>query len=227
MLALYVGTSLVVWVTFRFVSTLIDAVHLSAFDHQLGLLFGLAKGALICVVVTFFAVTMMPAYRGEITGSQSGQIVAKIIGEADQFLPADIHETVDPFLQQFRQQFDGDGGRSLEGGVAGGSGQNGGTSWQSVLEGVTSVAAWAGVETDHLSGEKGAAMPSSVEAAAAWMSSPRSSETGVQAAGRYLDQKSAFGGSSVSAPAGILNQQPGNVPQRFPVGTQTPLPVRP
>ena len=172
MLALYVGTSLVVWITFRFVSTLIDAVHLSAFDHQLGLLFGLAKGALICVVVTFFAVTMMPAYRGEITGSQSGQIVAKLIGEADQFLPADIHETVDPFLQQFRQQFDGDGGRSLEGGVAGGSGQNGGTSWQSVLEGVTSVAAWAGVETDQLSGEKGAAMPSSVEAAAAWMSSP-------------------------------------------------------
>ena len=208
-------------------STLIDAVHLSAFDHQLGLLFGLAKGALICVVVTFFAVTMMPAYRGEITGSQSGQIVAKLIGEADQFLPADIHETVDPFLQQFRQQFDGDGGRSPEGGVADESGQNGGTSWQSVLEGVTSVAAWAGVETDPSSKEQGAAMPSSVKAAAAWMSSPSSLETGVQAAGRYLDQKSAFGGSNASVPAGILHQQPGNVPQRFPVGSQTPLPVRP
>ena len=234
MLGLYVGTSLVVWITFRFVSTLIDAVHLSAFDHQLGLLFGLAKGGLICVVVTFFTVTMMPAYRGEVTGSRSGQIVAKLIGEADQFLPADIHETVDPFLQQFRQQFDGDGGRSLQGGVAGKSNQNGGASWQSVLEGVTSVAAWAGVETDHSSGEKGAAMPSPgaampspVEAAAAWMSSPRSSEKGVQAAGRYLDQESAFGGSNVSVPAGILNQQPGNVPQRFPVGSQTPLPVRP
>ena len=49
MLGLYVCTSLLVWVTFRFVSTLIDAVHLSAFDHQLGLLFGLAKGALICL----------------------------------------------------------------------------------------------------------------------------------------------------------------------------------
>ena len=35
MLGLYVCTSLLVWVTFRFVSTLIDAVHLSAFDHQL------------------------------------------------------------------------------------------------------------------------------------------------------------------------------------------------
>ena len=227
MLALYVGTSLVVWVVFRFVSSLIDAVHLSAFDHQLGLLFGLAKGSLICVVVTFFAVTMMPAYRGEITGSQSGQIVAKLIGEADQFLPADIHETVDPFLQEFRQQFDASGVNSPEGGVAGQSGQNGGTSWQSVLEGVTSVAAWAGVEADQSSGEKGGTISSSVEAAAAWMAPPSSSGTGVEAAGRYLDQKSAFGGSNMTVPTGFPNQQPANVPQRFPVGTQTPLPVRP
>lgn len=227
MLGLYVCTSLLVWVTFRFVSTLIDAVHLSAFDHQLGLLFGLAKGALICVVVTFFAVTMMPAYRSEITGSQSGQIVATLIGKADQFLPADIHETVDPFLQQFRQQFDGEGVRSPQGGVAGGSSQNGGDSWHSVLEGVTSVAAWAGVETDPLSGEKGAQLPASVEAAAAWMTSPSSSETGTQSAVRYLGQKSAFGGSNTAVPASVLNNQPENVPQRFPVGAQTPLPVRP
>ena len=72
MLALYVGTSLAVWVGFRVVSTAIDAVQLGAFDHQLGLVFGLAKGGLICIVVTFFAVTMVPGYRGQITGSQSG-----------------------------------------------------------------------------------------------------------------------------------------------------------
>ena len=179
------------------------------------------------MVVTFFAVTMMPAYRSEITGSQSGQIVATLIGKADQFLPADIHETVDPFLQQFRQQFDGEGVRSPQGGVAGGSSQNGGDSWHSVLEGVTSVAAWAGVETEPLSGEKGAQLPASVEAAAAWMTSPSSSETGIQSAGRYLGQKSAFGGSNTAVPASVLNNQPENVPQRFPVGAQTPLPVRP
>jgi len=226
MLALYVGTSLVVWIVFGFVSSLINAVHLSAFDHQLGLLFGLAKGSLICVVVTFFAVTMMPAYRGEITGSQSGQIVAKLIGEADQFLPADIHETVDPFLQQFRQQFDAVGVSSPEVGVADKSGQNEGTSWQSVLEGVTSVAAWAGVETEQ-SSKKGDQVPSSVEAAAAWMAAPSSLEANAHAAGRYLNQQSGFGGSNASVPAGVLNQQPVNAPQRFPVGTQTPLPIRP
>jgi membrane protein required for colicin V production len=230
MLALYVATSLVVWVTFRFVSSLIDAVHLSAFDHQLGLVFGLAKGALICVVVTFFAVTMMPAYRSEITGSQSGQIVAKLIGEADQFLPADIHETVDPFLQQFQQQFDEGDVNSSQGVVAAQSGQNEGASWQSVLEGVTSVAAWAGVEAGDESGERGAESPSPVKAAAAWMTSESSTGKTVDAAGRYLNQNSAFGGSGVPSPATVLppqNQWQGNVPQRFPVGSQTPLPVRP
>ena len=65
-----------------------------------------------------------------------------------------------------------------------------------------------------------------VEAAAAWMTSPSSSKTGVQSAGRYLEQKSAFGGSNAAVPASVFNQQPGNVPQRFPVGAQTPLPVR-
>ncbi|MFM8893392.1 MAG: CvpA family protein, partial [Planctomycetia bacterium] len=63
MLALYAGTSLAVWLVFRLVSGFINAIHLSAFDHQLGLLFGLAKGALLCVVITFFAVTLAPSYR--------------------------------------------------------------------------------------------------------------------------------------------------------------------
>ena len=52
----------------------------------------------------------------------------------------------------------------------------------------------------------------------------------VDAAGRYLNQNSAFGGSTAPSPVSVLppqNQWQGNVPQRFPVGSQTPLPVRP
>ena len=47
MLALYAGTSLAIWLVFRVISGFINAIHLSAFDHQLGLLLGLAKGALL------------------------------------------------------------------------------------------------------------------------------------------------------------------------------------
>ena len=86
MLALYVATSLVVWLVFRVVSGAISAVHLSSFDHQLGLLLGLAKGVLLCIVVTFFAVTLAPGYRDQIVGSRSGRIVAELIVRADEFL---------------------------------------------------------------------------------------------------------------------------------------------
>ena len=75
MLALYVGTSLAVWILFRLVSGFINAIHLSAFDHQLGLLLGLAKGALLCIVVTFFAVTLAPDYRHQIVASRSGRFL--------------------------------------------------------------------------------------------------------------------------------------------------------
>jgi hypothetical protein len=44
MLAIYVGTSLAVWLVFRVISGAINAIHLSAFDHQLGLLLGIANG---------------------------------------------------------------------------------------------------------------------------------------------------------------------------------------
>lgn len=237
MLALYVATSMVVWVVFRVVSSAIDAVHLSAFDHQLGLVFGLAKGALFCVVVTFFAVTMVPAYRGQITVSQSGQLVATLIGQADQYLPPDLHETVDPFLQEFRQQFDAGGGAAAGGSVVGqaGNAESMATSWQAVLDGVTSVAAWAGVDTESSaagSGMPAAGQESPVAAAAAWIPAVNGSSAG--ASDRYADQQSAFGGAVPTAfqPAtGGGAVQPASqsplpaVPQRFPVGSQTPLPA--
>src|SRR3954468_4146350 len=39
MLAIYIGTSLVIWTLFRFVSGVIDKVRLESFDRQLGGMF--------------------------------------------------------------------------------------------------------------------------------------------------------------------------------------------
>jgi len=240
MLALYVGTSLAVWVGFRVVSTAIDAVQLGAFDHQLGLVFGLAKGGLICIVVTFFAVTMVPGYRGQITGSQSGQLVAKLIGEADRYLPPDVHETINPFLEQFHEKFDA-GGRPATAAAAGLAGQGGeaepeAASWQAVLDGVTSVAAWAGVKVNPETAEAA----KQVSAAANWMGTPAGQPTAAATGrpatpgDRYATQQSAFGAGQAT-PAGYqgmpggmqpIQPPPQAPPRRFPVGAQTPLPVR-
>jgi len=146
MLALYAATSIAVWLIFRVISGAINAVHLSAFDHQMGLLLGMAKGVLLCVVVTFFAVTLAPAYREQIVASQSGRLVAELIVRADVYLPKDVHETVDPFVKQFESELQkpiGAPGASAaqQPNLAGGQ-----SPLRTMWEGVSSAAAWAGTE---------------------------------------------------------------------------------
>ena len=52
-----------IWLVFRLVSGLIDRVRLKEFDRQMGALFGAAKGVLLCVAITFFAVTLSTQAR--------------------------------------------------------------------------------------------------------------------------------------------------------------------
>jgi len=216
MLALYVGTSLVVWLVFRVISGFINAIHLGAFDHQLGLLFGLAKGALLCVVVTFFAVTMAPGYREQIVASRSGRIVAELIVRADEYLPKEVVATVDPFVKQFEGQF-----RQPNGMPASTAGQGAAIAGtpsplQAIWEGITSASAWTGAEQ----GGQGPAA---------------SSQGGVVPAGAFWTggEQPPFSppparptASGFSAPSATFAPPPAQPPQRFPVGAQTPLPIR-
>jgi membrane protein required for colicin V production len=205
MLALYVATSLAVWLVFSAVSGLVRTVQLSAFDHQLGLLLGLAKGALLCIVITFFTVTLAPAYRDQIVGSTSGRLVAELIVRADQFLPPDVVETVRPFVQRFEDEL-----RRPAAGAAAAQPQGGPSPFEAMWDGVRSAAAWTGAE-------QGGAVWQAHQAGgqpAAWQPLPPGHPAGQPA----QPQPPAAGGWG-RPPAG----QP---PAEFPIGAQTPLPIR-
>ncbi len=58
---------------------MIDRVRLKEFDHQIGALFGLAKGVLLCVVITFFVVTLSESARQKVLGTYSGRYIAVLI----------------------------------------------------------------------------------------------------------------------------------------------------
>jgi membrane protein required for colicin V production len=223
MLALYVATSLAVWLVFRVVSGAINAIHLSAFDHQLGLLLGLAKGALLCVVITFFAVTLAPGYRDQIVASRSGRIVAELIVRADQYLPKDVVETVDPFVKQFEDQLRRPPGAPPAAAAAGGP-----SPLQAIWEGVTSAAAWTGAEQGGQVGQGGASAGGVVPAAGGW-GVPAQPAAGWPAAPVPQPRPTASGFAPPPAqPERYPQMQPGGppAPQRFPVGAQTPLPIR-
>ena len=223
MLALYVATSFAVWLVFRVVSGAINAIHLSAFDHQLGLLLGLAKGALLCVVITFFAVTLAPGYRDQIVASRSGKIVAELIVRADQYLPKDIVETVDPFVKQFEDQLRRPAGAPPAAAAAAGP-----SPLQAIWEGVTSAAAWTGTEQGGQMGQGGAAAGGVVPAAGGW-GVPSQAASGWPAAPVSPPRPPSGGFAPPPAqPERYPQMPPGSppAPQRFPVGAQTPLPIR-
>jgi membrane protein required for colicin V production len=110
MLVIYIGTSFVIWTVFRLVSGAIDKVKLEAFDHQLGAMIGLAKGVLLCVAITFFAVTLLPQTQGEaIVASQSGHYIVALLGKSHTVFPPEIHDVVDPYINRIEERLNNPG----------------------------------------------------------------------------------------------------------------------
>jgi membrane protein required for colicin V production len=109
MLGIYLVTSLAIWLAFRVVSGAIDRVRLQEFDRQIGGLFGLAKGILLCMAITFFAITLVPDMRDTVLQSRSGHYIAVLIARADAVMPPEIHSIVDPYLNRLEEELNGQG----------------------------------------------------------------------------------------------------------------------
>lgn len=107
MLILYVGTSFVIWMGFRFVSNTLDRMKLKEFDRQLGGLLGFAKGVLLCVIITLFAMTLLgDAHRRTIVGSRSGYYIAIVLDKSHMVMPGELHDVLHPYVHALDEQLD-------------------------------------------------------------------------------------------------------------------------
>ena len=100
MLAIYLGTSLAIWLVFRLVRRFIDQVRLTEFDRHAGALLGAAKGVLLCVAVTFFALSLSTQARQAILKSRSGYYIARLLDQAEAAVPPEIRQVLNPCLRQ-------------------------------------------------------------------------------------------------------------------------------
>jgi len=100
MLILYLATSIAIWLAFRMISGIIDRLRLKEFDRQIGGLIGLAKGVLLCLVITFFVVTLSESARQAILKSHSGQYMTRLIQQAKVVMPDEIRDVVGKYLDQ-------------------------------------------------------------------------------------------------------------------------------
>lgn len=101
MLILFLGTGLVVWIGFNLLSEVIERVKLKEYDRQLGAIFGLAKGVLLCVLITLFAVGLLSEpQRQQICNSKSGYYIAVLLDKADAVIPSELHQVLAPYIDQ-------------------------------------------------------------------------------------------------------------------------------
>ena len=106
MLILFLGTSLVIWIGFGYVRSSIDKMKLDGFDHQSGAVLGAIKGALLCMLVTLFAVTLLPdSFSNNIIHSRSGNFIARSLNQLSLMVPEEIHAVLSPKLNELNQSF--------------------------------------------------------------------------------------------------------------------------
>jgi membrane protein required for colicin V production len=99
MLILYLGTSLVVWITFRVVRNFIDRLKLKEFDRQTGAVLGAAKGVILCVIITLFAVALLgEEQKRAVCQSRSGYYISLLIDKVHVAMPDEIHDVLHPYL---------------------------------------------------------------------------------------------------------------------------------
>lgn len=109
MLILFLATSLAVWLSFRFVSQAIDRVKLKEFDRQIGALLGIAKGVMLCVIITLFAVTLLgDAQRQQIIGSRSGYYIAVLLDRSHAIMPPEVHDVLEPYIHSLDDRLEDD-----------------------------------------------------------------------------------------------------------------------
>jgi membrane protein required for colicin V production len=106
MFVVYLLTSLAIWIVFRFISTVIERVKLKEFDRHMGALFGLAKGILLCMVITFFALALNESMRQTVLKSYSGDAIARLTRHAVPILPEDVRTHFGNYIDDFQKKLD-------------------------------------------------------------------------------------------------------------------------
>lgn len=97
-LVLYAVVSLGVYMIARALRESIERIKLVEFDRHLGAILGGMKGALVCLVVTFFAVGLSEQAREYVLNSYSGIAAGEVIHHLEPIMPAQMEEVLEPYL---------------------------------------------------------------------------------------------------------------------------------
>lgn len=101
MLAIYLAFSFVCFGLARMWRGWLEALKFEEYDRHLGALFGMLKGAVICLVITFFTVCIAPSARNSVLSSRSGSIAGTVLDQLAVVMPAELGRALAPYLKRY------------------------------------------------------------------------------------------------------------------------------
>jgi uncharacterized membrane protein required for colicin V production len=107
MIILFAATMVGIWFLHGWFEKKLKDWHLQKLNKLLGGVLGFIKGLAICMIVTFFCVTLCESTRLMVFQSSSGTYLVNTIQNAGAFLPKDGNELLNTQLALFNAQIDG------------------------------------------------------------------------------------------------------------------------
>ncbi|MFK7821349.1 MAG: CvpA family protein [Planctomycetaceae bacterium] len=109
MLVLYLGFSFLSFGVARVLHGWIEKAKFKEYDRHLGGLFGFVKGVLICLVGTFFIITLSERARETVLGSKSGRAAAIVMNQLEPVLPKELAQILEPYMLKLDPNHSHDG----------------------------------------------------------------------------------------------------------------------
>lgn len=110
MLILFFATGIAVRIVSKIFQRFVRLSQLKEFDRQMGALFGFLKGAIICLLITYFAVSLSDSTRQAVVDSQSGPYLVRTVCAFQSIMPDDVrHAFLKRGLDDFKSTAESSG----------------------------------------------------------------------------------------------------------------------
>ncbi len=100
MFAAYLVFSFLSFGVARMIQGWMERAKMTEFNRHLGAAFGLLKGVAVCLVLTFFIVTLSADARTMLQHSKSGYAAAVIMDRLHPIMPEKLHDSLDKYIHQ-------------------------------------------------------------------------------------------------------------------------------
>jgi uncharacterized membrane protein required for colicin V production len=97
---LYAVVSLGIYLVALFYRTAIQKWKLDQWDRHLGGVMGAVKGFLLCLTLTYFAVTLAAGLREPILTTRTGKLMAHTMSAVHPIWPPGVHDIIHPYVHR-------------------------------------------------------------------------------------------------------------------------------